>query len=184
MASRRTVLIVVFTLVAAGIAAVLVVAAVVSPLRQLPSDAIVTARFRAHRAELDALVAKALPDSALAGAGQGPALLGFPVYVRDASGSIRKLLPAQVETTGRSEYAALLRRAGIASISRSRDGNLVWLTVLSNARVRKGFIYSTQPLTPVRESLDGLEGEVGSGQLAAAFVPLAPGWYLFLMGKE
>ncbi len=184
MASRRAVLIAALSLVAAGIAAILVVAAVVKPFRQLPSDAIFAARFRAHRVELDALVAKALPDSALVGAGQGLALPGFPVYVRDASGSVRKLLPDQVRAAGRSEYAALLRRAGLPALSRSADGNLVWFTVVSNLRARKGFVYSTQPLTPVRESLDGLEGQVGSGQLAAVFVPLAPGWYLFLMGKN
>lgn len=172
------------TLAAAACAGILVYAALVSPFRQLPSDAIVTARFRAHRAELDALVAKALPDSALVGAGQGPAFPGLSVYVRDRPGSSRKLLPDQVRATGRSEYAALLHRAGIPSLSRSGDGNLVWFTLVSNTRARKGFVYSTQPLTPVRESLDGLEDEVGSGRLAAAFVPLAPGWYLFLMGHD
>lgn len=180
----RSVLIVSLSLAAAGIAAILVVFAALSPFRQLPSDSLVAARFREHRAELEALVAKALPDTALVGAGQGLASFGVSVFVHATPRSSRRLLPAEVTSTGRSEYGTLLHRAGLPALSRSDDGRVVWFTLLSNMSARKGIVYSKEPLTPVRASLDGLERDAGAGRIPAAFVPLAPGWYLFLMGKD
>lgn len=145
----------------------------------IPPDAVLTERFREHASDLDTLAAAALADTALVGAAYDPILLRFSVYVRHTPRADRLLSDAEVRSTGRSAYRRLLDRAGLRGLQRGHDGASVRFQVRSAGGVRKGIVYSTKPLAPVRPSLDGLEREVRR-TWTPAFAALTPGWYLFL----
>jgi hypothetical protein len=55
----------------------------------------------------------------------------------------------------------------------------VWFVVGSNGRVHKGLVYSEQALRPMLSSLDGM-GRRNDGQPVLGYLPLAPGWFLFV----
>lgn len=154
-------------------------------LRPLPSDTALRSRFVEHRADLEALAAKALADSQLVGAGHDPVQMRFVVYVRDSPRSDRRLGQGEVNATGRFTYRTLLDRAGLGSISRQSDGGAVWFPVGGGAGsgAMKGIVYSVQEPTPLRGSLDGLE-RAGRGYIQAAYVSLGPHWYLYLHPKD
>ena len=89
----------------------------------------------------------------------------------------------EVRASGRLEVRQRLDRAGLPSISRSQDGRMVWFTVRSNVRARKGIVYSEKPLKPIHASLDGRDRET-FGYAEQGFVPLAPEWFLFLLPSD
>jgi hypothetical protein len=149
----------------------------------LPSDASLRAMFEEHRGEFDALAARALADAELVGAGHDWMLMRFDVFVRDTPRQDRMLMDREVRSTGRLEYLRLLDRAGLTSVSRARTGSLLWFTVKSNFRARKGIVYSVGPLAPVRLSLDDLE-RTARGTVPTGYLPLAPSWYLYLTPRD
>ena len=66
----------------------------------------------------------------------------------------------------------VLRRAGVRSVSRERNGEAIWLVVESRDGTRKGYVYSRKPREPVLATLDDAP--------QYGYVALAPGWFLFL----
>jgi hypothetical protein len=147
--------------------------------RPLPSDALLRERFHDHRAQLDQLAAMARADTQLVGASHDPMLMRFTVFVRDTPSSRRLLTDGEARATGRTELGRFLDRAGLPAISRSADGNTVWFVAASSTEARKGFVFSLNPLAPVRSSLDGLD-RGGPGYALSGYVPLAPRWFMFL----
>lgn len=143
--------------------------------RPLPSDAVLKARFREHRDEFDSLAVAALADTQFVGAAHDWMTLQFEVYVRDTPSNDRMLSPSEVFATGRSKYRRLLDRAGIPAVSR-RGGEALFV-VGSRDAARKGILYSTKARAPMCATLDGLEK---ARSIDAAFVALAPHWYLFI----
>lgn len=152
------------------------------PSGPLPTDASLTAGFHAHENQLDTLAAKALADSQLIGAGHDPMLGRFSIYVRHTPRAARLLTDDEVRSTGRSDYRKLLDQTGFRNLSRAEDGKRIWFVVRVAHGVRKGVLYSKEPLKPERASLDSLEAAVRES-FGAAYVPLAPGWYLFLESR-
>jgi len=85
-------------------------------------------------------------------------------------------------------YRVLFRKLGISGgISRRADypscSSCVFFLVSGIGIVPsgsdKGFVYSSQPLSPVRNSLDHFRSKE-SNQDIFTFEPIAPNWYLFL----
>lgn len=171
------------TLLATVLAAVVVGASVWAFLRPPPPDAQLVARFQKHRVDFQALADQVRADADFRSAFRDPFLMHCTITVRDSLRGYRMLGAGEARSSGRAEYCVLLARAGLQGIWRSADG-AVWCRVMNNYDIRKGLVFSARPLTPERPSLDGLEREVGSGYLAAAYRPVEPGWYLFLEARE
>ena len=151
--------------------------------RSLPTDASLIDRFQRHRSDLDTIVATALPDTQLVGAGVGILSFGSAIYVHGESGFNRMLGPAEAARTGRNRYFELLRSAGLSDFSRSSP-QMVWFTVATNGSAAKGLVYSRKPFTNLRASLDGYDKDPGFATSWPFYRPLAPGWYLFLTLRD
>lgn len=150
-------------------------------LRPPPSDLELTARFQKHRQDFEALATLAAADSELVRAYRDP-ILGFRVTISEA-GTQRRLPPDDVRESYRSSYRTLLRRAGVRAMWRSPTG-MVKFEMIANYDVRKGLVYSAEPLSPIKPSLDALVDEAGNGYLTVVYRPLAPHWYVFLEARE
>jgi hypothetical protein len=146
---------------------------------RLPTDARLESLYRGHERDLHELAALAIADTLLVGAGYDPILRRFSIYVRDTPQADRLLNARDVHASGRGVYQKLLDRSGLRCISRSSDGTAVRFVVASNADARKGLIYSTKLLTPVRPSVDGMSREARRFW-RSFYVSLEPGWYVFL----
>jgi hypothetical protein len=170
-----------FVLAVVLIAAFIVGAGYWAFLRPPPSDLELTARFQKHRPDFEALAVLAAADSELAAAYRDP-ILGFRVTIRDA-GTRRRLTPEDVRESYRASYRTLLRRAGIRALWRSPAG-MIKFEMMANYDVRKGLVYSAEPLSPIKPSLDELAGPMGNGYLTVAYRSLAPRWYVFLEARE
>lgn len=143
-------------------------------LRPPPSDLELTARFQKHRQDFEALTTLAASDSELAAAYRDP-VLGFRMTTRKAATRRGEGI--------RETYRVLLRRAGVRALWRSPAG-MIKFEMMANYDVRKGLVFSTEPLSPIKPSLDELVGPMGNGYMTVAYRPLAARWYVFLEARE
>ncbi len=143
--------------------------------RRLATDAELRGQFEQHRAAFDSLVAAAVADTQLVSVYRG-ATLG--IYVRGTAAGDRLLTADEVQASGRSEYGRLLESVGLRKLDRQGREPHVTFVMSANRRLTKGLVHTLGSVAPQRATLDDIDG---SGPVTTAYVPLAPGWYLFVL---
>lgn len=141
---------------------------------RLTADAELRRRFEQHRAAFDSLAAAAVADTQLLSVSQG-ATLG--IYVRGTAEGDRLLTADEIRTTGRSAYGRLLDSVGLHTLSRQGWEPQVSFVMSTNRVLTKGLVYTRGGVAPQLATLDDLDR---AGPFTTAYVPLAPGWYLFV----
>ncbi len=166
------------------IALVLLGAAVVAwgALHPLPSDATMAARFRAQRAAFDSL------RTLLAGESHVTDVVSdwTGAYVANRTMNVMRRRPdleLGVTETRWREHRRLMRALGVRVVSRGESGRVsLWAGErgLVTGDVRKGYVWSAAPLSPVWTSLD----DAVEARALVAYKPLGDHWWLAVVRED
>lgn len=154
-----------------------------SAVHPLPSDEQMRDRWHAHRADFDSLRALVNDDRHLTEVIRS---MNGVTFVNHVTGVVRHApdLAIGMSMERWREHHRLMRELGVKmGIARGEGGRVtLWIAErgLVVGEVRKGYVWSPEPLSPVWTSLD----EAADAKADVAYRPLGGGWWLVVMRED
>lgn len=154
-----------------------------SAVHPLPSDDQMRARWHDRRDEFDSLRAMVTDDRRITEVVRSMSGVEF---VNHETGMVRHSPDAAIGMSLERwrEHHRLMRDLGIKlGVARGEHGRVtLWVAErgLVVGEVRKGYVWSPEPLNPVWDSLD----EAVEARAAVAYRPLGDGWWLVIMRED